>query len=132
MKNYYNEYVNEVRADEKAVEEQFFSISYDDVKAMTREERNAVRACCEEHMDNNDNFKRYYAVYFNVVAVEDDEFREENEADLRAYFEKWFAGKSWEEIRSDEELYSRWDFYSDYHKDVYGFRPRNVVCGTRW
>ena len=67
----------------------------------------------------------------NQVKAEEDAYFAENEPKLRAYFNKNFLGKTWEEIRQDEELYDCWGYYSDWHKDVYGFRPRAIVCGTR-
>lgn len=65
------------------------------------------------------------------VRLSRDKYFEEQEPKLRSYFSKYFEGKEWEEIRQDEELYERWGSYSDWHKDVYGFRPRAIVCGTR-
>lgn len=41
----------------------------------------------------------------------------------------YFEGKSWENIVNNNELYERWGFYSDWHKDVFGYRPHGVVCG---
>ena len=128
-KNYYAEYVAEVMNDTAIEQKMFFDISYEDIKAMSREERRAVRNRCEEHMNANDDFSRYYAVYSRVSAVEDDEYRAENESKVRDYFNQWFAGKTWDEIRDNEELYERWGFYSDWHKDCYGYRPHGIVCG---
>ena len=57
--------------------------------------------------------------------VEDDEnFRKENESQIREYFAEHFAGKTWDEIEPE-----RWDFFSDWHKDVFGYRPHGIVCG---
>lgn len=61
-------------------------------------------------------------VYNQVEA--DMRYREENEPKIREYFAKHFEGKTWKEI--DPE---RWDFYSDWHKDVFGYRPHAIVCG---
>ena len=62
--------------------------------------------------------------------AEQQRYKEENEPKLIAYFEKHFKGKTWAEICASEELINHWDFYSDWHKDVYGYRPHGVVCGT--
>ena len=43
-------------------------------------------------------------------------------AELRAYFDKYIAN-------GDPEP-ERWDWYSDWHKDVYGYRPHGIVCGV--
>lgn len=60
---------------------------------------------------------------FNYVE-EDERYRRENEPKIREYFEKNFVGKEWKDI--DPEM---WDFYSDWHKDVFGYRPHGIVCG---
>lgn len=64
------------------------------------------------------------------VRAEEDRYFAENEPKLQAYFLEHFAGKTSEQIRADEELYENWGFYSDWHKDVYGYRPHAVVCGV--
>ncbi|MBR4432324.1 MAG: hypothetical protein IKS76_03870 [Paludibacteraceae bacterium] len=104
--------------------------TYDEIKAMGRDERNAIRKACEKHLDFvGDDWDYYYGIYTTVCAVEDDEFRAENEDKVRAIFKKYFEGKTIDEIRNDPELYDRWGYYSDYHKDCFGYRPHGVVCG---
>lgn len=44
------------------------------------------------------------------------------EIKLRNYFDKY--------IDTDNPDYDSWDFYCDWHKDVYGFRPKGLICGT--
>lgn len=65
------------------------------------------------------------------VKAQEEEWFADNEPKIREYFSKNFKGKEWEEIRYNEVLWEQWSFYSDWHKDVFGFRPRAVVCGTR-
>ena len=60
----------------------------------------------------------------NELLAEEQAYVAENEPKVRAYFKEHFEGKTWEEIRQDEELYECWGYYSDWHKDVYGYRPR--------
>ena len=43
-------------------------------------------------------------------------------AKLRAYFDRNIATGKY-----DGET---WGFYSDWHKDVYGYRPHGIVCGV--
>lgn len=50
---------------------------------------------------------------------------------LNEYFKTYFEGKIWSEIESDESLYDRWDFYSDWYKDVYGVRPHGLIPMSR-
>ena len=51
-------------------------------------------------------------------------YREENEPKIRAYFAKYIEGRPWDEIDPQD-----WEFYSDWHKDVFGYRPHAIVCG---
>ena len=67
--------------------------------------------------------------YFINEEEEEKAYFAENEPKLRQYFKDHFEGKSWNEIESDEKLYDCWGFYSDWHKDVYGYRPHGIVCG---
>lgn len=60
---------------------------------------------------------------FNHIA-EEKRYREENEPKIREYFARHIEGKTWAEIEPE-----RWEFYSDWHKDVFGYRPHGIVCG---
>lgn len=40
---------------------------------------------------------------------------------LRAYFDK--------HIKDGNYTAEEWDWYSDWHKDCYGYRPHGIVCG---
>ena len=62
-----------------------------------------------------------YKEYMTISAILDERFREESQADFNAFYEKHIKGKSWEEI-----IPENWDFYSDWHKDMYGYRPRKI------
>lgn len=42
------------------------------------------------------------------------------------YYNQYVKGHTWEEIENDEILMSHFSFWSDLHKDAYGFRPRWV------
>lgn len=57
-------------------------------------------------------------------ADEDERYRKENESKIRAYYAEHIEGKSFDEIDPN-----CWDFYSDWHKDVFGYRPHGIVCG---
>ena len=56
-----------------------------------------------------------------LSAILDERYRERNQEAFDAFYEKHIKGKSWEEV--DQEA---WGFYSDWHKDMYGFRPRHT------
>lgn len=66
----------------------------------------------------------------NELADEEARYFAENEPKIKAYFKENFEGKTWVEICNNEELYDCWGYYSDWHKDVYGYRPHAIVCGT--
>ena len=59
-----------------------FALTREDIKAMSHEERNAIRDCCEWHMEANDDFSNYYLVYALVGAIEQEEYLAENEGKL--------------------------------------------------
>ena len=55
---------------------------------------------------------------------EDMRYRAENEPKIREYFAKYIAGRTFSQIDPND-----WQFYSDWHKDVFGYRPHGIVCG---
>ena len=69
----------------------------------------------------NDGDMTNYDEWAHLYATEREEYRERELPEITKYFEEHIKGKSWEEIDQD-----RWDFYSDWHKDVFGFRPRQT------
>ena len=62
-----------------------------------------------------------YSEYKKLSAVLDERYREEHQAEFDAFYEKHIKGKKWEDIDPDA-----WDCYSDWHKDMYGFRPHII------
>ena len=94
-----------------------FDVSYEDVKAMSKEERRALREEAESILDRQDmdNWDAPYACYCTINAVEDDEYREANMAEFKAY-----------EAKMGQPDFD-WDFYSDWHKDMFGYRPHYEV-----
>lgn len=72
-----------------------------------------------------EEYDKLYAEYCELNAEEDKAYREENEPKIREYFETHIKGKSFADINCEQ-----WQFYSDWHKDVFGFRPRQTMyCG---
>lgn len=59
--------------------------------------------------------------YTKLCAESNKRYRERNQAEFDAFYNKHIKGKTWDEI--DQEA---WDFYSDWHKDMYGYRPRTI------
>lgn len=67
------------------------------------------------------DWSKAYSEYCELTAILDERYRAENQASFDAFYEKHIKGKTWEEI--DPEA---WDCYSDWHKDMYGFRPKSI------
>lgn len=84
-------------------------LTYDDIKAMSREQRHELWKFA------SDNYDEYSDLYWLVDEVDHDIFFEENIAQFREY-----------ESHMGEEDFD-WGFYSDWHKDFFGFRPRFKV-----
>jgi hypothetical protein len=62
-----------------------------------------------------------YDEYCKLNIILDERYREENQSSFDAFYEKYIKGKSWEEIDPED-----WSFYSDFHKDMFGFRPKRI------
>lgn len=60
-----------------------------------------------------------YDEYVKLNAVLDERYRVKNQADFDAYYKEYIEGKALDEIDPQD-----WSFYSDWHKDMYGFRPQ--------
>lgn len=86
---------------------------------MTKEQKERLNFLSNELNYNwNDDL---YNEYCELNAILNEEYRRENEPKLIAFFEKYIKDKNLDDI--DNEC---WDFYSDFHKDVYGFRPKQT------
>lgn len=98
---------------------------YEMVKIMTSEQRKAVKEKAESIMykyfysDDNtvskDEKDEAYDIYCTINDIEDDEYRDENMAAFKEYA-----------ARMDEPDFD-WDYYSDWHKDMFGYRPHYKV-----
>ena len=62
-----------------------------------------------------------YKEYGKLTAIQNERYRVENESAFNAFYAEHIEGKSWEEINPED-----WGFYSDWHKDMYGFRPHHI------
>lgn len=68
---------------------------------------------------NTNNWDEAYDEYFKLDAILNERYREENQEAFDAYYAKHIQGKTIEEI----DPYDL-EFYSDWHKDMYGYRPK--------
>ena len=73
--------------------------------------------CCEE-------WDKAYDRYCELRAKEQEEYRAENIGELKRFYDEHIAGREWKDIDGDD-----WDWYSDYHKDVFGYRPKTLNFG---
>lgn len=93
-----------------------WDVSFEDIKKMPREERNALRGKVEAILlgmsPADGRWEAAYEVYSDIRCLEDNEYYEANIDAFRAY-----------EAKMGEPDFD-WDFYSDWHKDMFGFRPR--------
>ena len=85
---------------------------------MTNEQRARM---LEIEAEMNDGDMTNFDEWADLCATEHEEYRERELPEITKYFEEHIKGKSWEELDQD-----CWDWYSDWHKDVFGFRPRQT------
>lgn len=89
-------------------------LTADDIKAMSKEDRQALyerlnRILTRQECDME--WDEAYEIYNTLRYIEDEEYREKNMAEFKAY-----------EARMNEPDFD-WDYYSDWHKDMFGYRP---------
>ena len=92
--------------------ELFTSAEY---KALDKQSRrkayNELTALMDATDPSNDLWDACYQIFCWYNAVDDDEYREENMEAFKAY-----------EAKMGEPDFD-WDYYSDWHKDMFGYRP---------
>lgn len=103
--------------------EENFMMTYEAMTKMTDAELNKRIEELSKvlYVATGDEWDKAYVEYFNLVDIQNERYRERNQAKFDAFYAKHIQGKSWEEI--DPEA---WGFYSDWHKDMYGFRPKHI------
>lgn len=89
---------------------------------MTVEQKNRMRELSKflEYNPCGEEWSKAYDEYFELAAIQQEEYRKENEGPLKEFYEKNIKGKSGKELDYSPE----WEWYSDWYKDVYGHRPR--------
>lgn len=98
--------------------------TFEAMRAMTNEEiRNRQRELSYilEGNCTADAWDIAYSEYNKLSTVLDERYREENQSAFDAFYEKHIKGKAWKEIEPEA-----WQFYSDWHKDMYGYRPKVI------
>ena len=91
--------------------------------AMTDEEiRNRIRELSDVlNGPIDDNWSKVYTEYTTLSAIQNERYKAENQDKFDAFYAEHIEGKSWDEINPED-----WQFYSDWFKDMYGFRPRHI------
>lgn len=90
---------------------------------MTKEQKarmNELSRVLEYASCGTEEWDKAYDEYFELSAIEQEEYRAANEKPLQEFYEKNIKGKSGRELDCSPE----WGWYSDWYKDVYGVRPR--------
>ena len=93
----------------------------EEIRSMSRAERNdlynELDRKLEELMYSEDRgaWKETYEQYTFLNSIMDEIYREENYDKFREY-----------ELRMNEPDFD-WDYYSDWHKDMYGYRPHKQI-----
>lgn len=96
----------------------------EELMKMDKEQRNNISREIMDILDSimyddpDNRWDEVYAYHNLIESVIDDIYREENMESFRAY-----------EQRMNEPDFD-WDFYSDWHKDMFGYRPHKQVIPT--
>ena len=72
-------------------------------------------------LDMGIDWDKNYNEYCMLNSILDNRYREENMEAFEKFFFKHIYGKEWNEI--DPDIL---DNYSDWHKDMFGYRPRST------
>ena len=71
-----------------------------------------IRRICEKNLDANIDWSFWYGIYNTINVIDDKGYYDAEIENFREY-KKHMGEPSFD-----------WDFYSDWHKDLYGYRPR--------
>ena len=99
-------------------------MTYEAMTAMTNAELSARMSELDYILMGDCTAEAWEAAYkerFQIVDILDERYKEANQAEFDAFYAKYIEGRSWEEIDP-----KAWEFYSDWHKDMYGFRPKHI------
>ena len=85
--------------------------------AEQRQELAEIRKAMSEM--NTEYVNEHWDRYLELEAIEQKEYTEREEPKLQKFYDKHIKGKSFDEIDPED-----WEFYSDWHKDIFGYRPK--------
>jgi len=101
-----------------------YTVSYEDIMKMSCQDRKVLMQKvtavldCNGYIDEYNIWDAAYATYSNLTAISDEEYYNENIDKFNAWVNEHISGKSYGEIDPHT-----WDYYSDWHKDIFGVRP---------
>ena len=97
--------------------------TYNEMIAMTDTEISAriSELSAALYIATGDEWDTLYKEYVNLTDIMDERYRKRNQKEFDAFYERHIKGRTWEEIDP-----KAWDCYSDWHKDMYGFRPKGI------
>lgn len=72
-------------------------------------------------LDMDTDWDKNYDEYCMLNAISNERYREENIEKFEQFFYKNIHCKEWEDINDET-----WDCYSDWHKDMFGYRPKST------
>lgn len=96
---------------------------------MTNEQRERMNELNRELLwCEPEEFEVLYAEYEQLVAMDRQDYRKRNEGKLLEYFQKNILpyANNWGSVNEQDA-----SFYSDWHKDVFGYRPRGCEFNPR-
>ena len=84
-----------------------------------REELRELRTALDTIDPSSDEWSNAYARYEELSFKEHEQYKAESLPKLKEFYNEHISGKTFDTVDEDD-----WDFYSDFHKDVFGYRPR--------
>lgn len=67
----------------------------------------------------DEEWDKAYEEYSKLMDIQNERYRMKNQKAFDTFYKERIKGKKLEEINPND-----WSYYSDWHKDMYGFRPR--------
>lgn len=87
---------------------------------MTKEQKNELKEIRKAMDEMNDEYVfAHWDRFLELHELENEEYRKENQASFDKFYKENIEGKAWEDIDPEN-----WQRYSDWYKDMYGFRPQ--------
>lgn len=107
---------------------QQYAFDYATLKAMSNDERIEVRRLLEHGMQEETGlaYEFAYESWCVLYELEDEEYYAENIDEFNRWEEEHILSRSYDEITAED-----WGFYSDWHKDMFGYRPHGLLTRKR-